>query len=62
MYPEDAEQFLAEHDAHTRSQVLTEVLAAIEDPARRVKAAAHFNMGSGLGWEAARDVVRLMGD
>lgn len=41
---------------------LTAVLAAIEDPARRQRTAAHFNMGSGLGWETARDIVRLMLD
>lgn len=45
-----------------RSGALTEALAAIEDPARRQQAAVHFNMGSGLGWESARDIVRLMLD
>jgi hypothetical protein len=43
-----------------RAEVLAEVQASIEDPARRREAAVHFNMGSGLGWEAARDIVRLM--
>lgn len=45
-----------------RATVLAEVLAAIEDPARRSAAAAHFNMGSGLGWESAHSVVRLLID
>lgn len=43
-----------------RAGALAEVLAAIEDPARRSTAAAHFNMGSGLGWESAHNIVRLM--
>jgi hypothetical protein len=48
--------------AAEREAVLREVLAAVEDPTRRQHAAAHFNMGSGLGWESARDVIRLMLD
>ena len=62
MYPGDAKQFLADHDAQRRTETLREVLTAIQDPERRNQTAAHFNMGSGLGWEVARDIVRLMLD
>lgn len=40
--------------APSRTAVLRELLAEIEDPAERAKT----SVGSGLGWEAARDIVR----
>lgn len=69
---DEARRLLAERDAQTRAATLAEtaeseradvlydVLAQIGDPARRQQAALHYATGSGLGWESARDVVRLM--
>jgi hypothetical protein len=51
MYPDDAEKFLAEHDAHHRAEVLTEAAAELDRIADIVEArvAEHYGPASGIG-------------
>lgn len=56
---EVADAVLADLTApNARAAVLAEALARVEDPAERAKTTT----GLGLGWESARDVLRLMAD
>ena len=64
MYPDDAAAFLAEHDAHRRSEALTEAAAKLGRLADTVDArvASHYGpgLGSGIGPGSA-DMIREAG-
>jgi hypothetical protein len=50
----------AQKAAAERKRVLDEAIAAVEDPERRCDADWRENRRGGLGWEAARAVLREM--